>query len=158
MMTGSDEGACTLSYAGAAVAGAVAGMRSMAAPAIISRLGVPGLLPEGAGTVTAALAIGELIADKLPFMPNRTIAPGLITRAVSGGFSGGSITKSKGCSPFVGAAVGAAAAVGTAYAACELRKELRKRLKVPDFLIALAEDALVVGIAMRLLSRFSEAR
>src|ERR1700748_1867112 len=114
-------------------------------------MGVPGLLPRGAGKVTSALAIGEAIADKLPFMPKRTMAPVLITRAVSGGLSGGSITKSKGCSPFAGAALGAAAAVGTAYAAYELRKELGKRLSVPDFLIALAEDALVVGVAMRLL-------
>jgi uncharacterized membrane protein len=151
------NGGCAVSYAGAAIAGAVAGMRSMAAPAMISRLGVRGLLPAGAGTVTTALAIGEAIADKLPFMPDRTMAPGVIARAVSGGLSGGSITKSRGCSVLTGAALGAAAAVGTAYAAYQLRKELGKRLRVPDFAIALAEDAVVVGVAMRMLSRFGRA-
>lgn len=157
-MDGNDANTCALSYAGAVVAGTVAGMRSMAAPALINRLGIPGVLPAGAGKVTSVLAIGEAIADKLPFMPSRTMAASLTTRAISGAISGASITKSKRCSPYLGALVGAAAAIGATYAAYHLRRELGKRLKVPDFLIALGEDALVVGAATRLLSRFSETR
>jgi uncharacterized membrane protein len=141
-------------YAGAAIVGVIAGMRSMAAPALVSRLGAPGILPVSTGTVTAALAIGEAIADKLPFMPSRTMPPSLITRAVSGGLSGASLTSSRRRSPFWGAVIGAAAAVGATYAAYEFRQRAGKRLNVPDFVVALAEDAVVAAAAACLLSRF----
>ena len=72
-------------YAAATALGVLAGMRSMAAPAVLGRLsrngslaGVTGPLtviskPRFAGA-TMLLALGELVADKLPITPNRTAA------------------------------------------------------------------------------------
>ena len=93
-------------YAGAAIAGAIAGMRSMSSPAIVSQLAYGGLLPLGksrlgflanpaAGKTTFWLALGELVADKLPFVPRRTKVSPLIARGFSGALSGAAVTSAK---------------------------------------------------------------
>ncbi len=145
-------------YAGVAMAGAVAGMRSMSAPALISSLSHRGNLPGSANSlvslgnptvakVTLALALGEFVADKLPFTPRRTVPGAVAVRALSGGLAGAAICSAKKRSVFWGAVIGAAAAVGATYAAYELRRRAVKNLHVPDFIAALAEDALVAGVA-----------
>lgn len=151
-------------YAGAAVMGVAAGMRSMASPAIVSQLSKAGLVPEGGasplgllghpatGKTMAVLAIGEMIADKLPFMPKRTDKPALFTRALTGAVSGAAICSSKKRSVWTGALLGALGAIGATYGAYELRKWAGKRFDVPDAVIAIAEDALVVGCGMLVLS------
>ncbi len=141
-------------YAGSAVLGAVSGMRSMAAPAIVSRLASSGLLPMEDSQIsflknpttaktTAILAAGELIADKLPFIPNRTDALPLITRAISGALSGAAFSSGKKRPALLGALCGMAAAIGATYGAYKLRQFADKQLHVPDTVVALAEDALV---------------
>lgn len=151
-------------YAGATVAGAVAGMRAMTAPALVSRLVQAGHLPMGHAVsslfehasstkVTVALALGELVADKLPFTPRRTIPGALITRAVTGGLSGAAIANSRRRSPLLGALLGGAAAVGMAYAAYQFRKKLTTDWHIPDTLVALAEDAIAVGVGYSALRR-----
>jgi uncharacterized membrane protein len=87
------------------------------------------------------LAVGELIADKLPFMPDRTRAIPLITRAVMGGLSGAAVCAYRKRNVPLGAALGALAAVGAAFAAFKLRKKLSETLPGP--LVGLAEDAVV---------------
>jgi uncharacterized membrane protein len=150
-------------YAGAAVMGVAAGMRSMASPAIVSQLAKSGLMPAGVASLgllyrpataktMAVLAVGELIADKLPFMPARTDTPAVVVRAISGGFSGAAICSSKKRSVLTGALLGAFAAVGTTYGAYKLRKWAGERFDIPDPVIAIAEDALVAGCGMLVLS------
>lgn len=150
-------------YTGAAVMGVAAGMRSMASPAIVSQLAKSGLMPAEESAVSffhrpataktmAVLAIGEMIADKLPFMPKRTDAPALVTRAISGAVSGAAICSSKKRSVIAGALLGALAAVGASYGAYKLRKWAGERFDVPDPVIAIAEDALVAGCGMLVLS------
>jgi uncharacterized membrane protein len=149
-------------YAGSAVLGAVSGMRSMAAPAIVSRLASSGLLPiedsqigfltkSKASKTTAILAAGEALADKLPFIPNRTKALPLITRAVSGAISGAAFSTGKKRSAVFGALCGMAAAIGATYGAFKLRQLANKRLEVPDTIVAVAEDALVATTGYLLL-------
>ena len=149
-------------YAGSAVLGAVSGMRSMAAPAIVSRLASSGLLPleesqisflanPKTSKVTAILAAGEVLADKLPFIPNRTQAGPLIARAVSGAMSGAAFSKGEKRSPLWGALFGMAAAIGATYAAFKLRQMADKRLQIPDTIVAVAEDALVATTGYLLL-------
>ncbi len=150
-------------YTDAAVMGIVAGMRSMSAPAIVSQLAKSGVMPvsdssfsflerPATANTTAVLAVGEIIADKLPFMPKRTDAPALIARAVSGGASGGAIFSSKKRSVLTGTLLGVLAAVSATYAAYNLRKWLGERFDIPDAVLAIAEDALVTGCGMLVLS------
>ena len=150
-------------YTGAAVMGVAAGMRSMASPAIVSQLAKAGLLPAGQTSIgffnhpstaktMAVLAVGEIIADKLPFMPKRTDAPAVVTRAISGAVSGAAICSSKKRSVIAGALLGAVGAVGATYGAYKLRKWAGERFDIPDPVIAIAEDALVAGCGMLVLS------
>lgn len=143
-------------YAGAALIGTVAGMRSMTAPAIVSRVArAAGIPVDKSGVdflhnpviprVMSILAIGEVIADKLPFIPSRITPFPLVTRAISGAVSGAALCSSKKRSPVMGAVFGAAGAVAGSYAAYALRKRIVKGLHVPDTIVALAEDALAIG-------------
>lgn len=153
-------------YAGAALLGALAGMRSMAAPAVLGQLSRNGALSEVTGplalvakphlaTATSVMALGEMVADKLPFVPNRTAVGPLLGRALTGGVSGAVVCSARKRSAWLGALIGAAAAVGATYGAYELRKRAGKRLHLPDTVIALAEDALVGSLGMALTSRLS---
>ena len=141
-------------YASSVMVGAVAGMRSLSAPALVSHIGSTGGLPAehsafsiftlpAASTVVKILAVGELIVDKMPFAPKRTIPAAVVTRAIAGAVCGAAICSSKKRSVFWGAVFGAAAAIGTTYAAYELRKRIKNDLHIPDTFVALAEDALV---------------
>lgn len=151
-------------YAGAALIGTVAGMRSMTAPAIVSRLaGAAGIDVDKTGVdflhnpiiprVMSILAAGEVIADKLPFIPSRVTAFPLVTRAVSGAVSGAALCSSKKRSPVLGAIFGAVGAVAGSYAAYALRKRIVKSLKVPDAVVAIAEDALAIGAGTLIASK-----
>ncbi len=155
-------------YAGAALLGTLTGMRSMAAPVVLGQLSRDGALDNvtnGLALVTRprfasvaqVLAVGELVADKLPLAPNRTAVGPLLGRAFTGGISGAVLCSAKKRSPWVGALIGAAAAVGAAYAAFELRKRAGHALHVSDTLIALAEDALVVSLGTAVASHFSRS-
>jgi uncharacterized membrane protein len=153
-------------YAGAALLGVLAGMRSMAAPAALGQLSRKGALAGVSGplvlvthskfaTAASLLAVGELVADKLPFTPNRTAAGPLLGRALTGGFGGAVICSAKRRSVLAGTLIGAAAAVGAAYGAYELRRQAVRRLRLPDAVIALAEDTLAGVTAAALISRLS---
>jgi len=150
-------------YVGAAVIGAVAGMRSMTAPALVSRLARSGLSlesmqsslldrPPVARTVLL-FAAGELIADKLPFMPKRTQPPSVVFRAISGGLSGAAVCSSKKRSRIAGVLIGAAAAVGATYGAYELRRRAGERFHIPDWPIALLEDAIAASCGAIVVSK-----
>lgn len=78
--------------------GFFAGLRSLTAPAATAwavhlgwlklerPLSIIGSVPSVA--IFTLLAAGELVADKLSSMPNRTSPPGLIARMVTGGVTG----------------------------------------------------------------------
>ncbi len=129
-------------YAGAVAVGALAGIRSMSGPALASEVVPPEKMPIGP-VALKALALGEFVADKLPFMPDRTSVIPLIGRAVMGGLSGAAICSSKKRSVALGAALGALAAVGMSFVAFKLRKKLSSAM--PGFLVGLAEDVVVTG-------------
>ena len=146
-------------YGTAAVLGVASGMRSMAAPAIVSKLAHSGALPlkesqtrflahKNSARTTAVMAVAELVADKLPFIPNRTEVFPLLARAATGAFSGVAFASAKRRSAVLGALLGGLAAVGTTYAAYKLRRAAGKSLHLPDTIIAVAEDALVAGCAI----------
>jgi uncharacterized membrane protein len=145
--------------------GVIAGLRSLTAPAVvawaahldwISLRNTP-LLFLGSTTVVAVftlLAVGELVADKLPSAPSRLKPPGMIARVVLGGLSGAAVAGAGGQTILVGAILGIAGGVGGAFAGYQARTSLVKALKVPDLVIALLEDAVAIGGGLLVVSRF----
>jgi uncharacterized membrane protein len=113
----------------AAALGAASGSRSTAgvtAVALASRRGDPGPLASGLGStrgtaVSGVLALGELVADKLPFVPSRLSPPALGGRVLLGGTAAAAEARRDGHDPVLPALVGAAGAVGAAVLAARLR-------------------------------------
>jgi uncharacterized membrane protein len=145
--------------------GVVAGLRTMTAPAVVAwaaNLGWLKLLNSplafmgstAAVAVFTLLALGELIIDKLPSTPSRTKLPGLVGRSVLGGLSGAAVAASGTQSIAVGGVLGVAGAILGAFAGYEVRARLVRALKVPDFVIALFEDAVAIGGGLLIVSRF----
>ena len=145
-------------YLRAVSIGAVAGMRSASAPALTSHYFAknPSLFLDssplkGIGLTTTAnvlkfMALGELVADKLPFVPPRTQPGPLGARAVSGGVCGAAVFLAEGERAEIGAALGAASAVASSFLFMSLRHVIGKAAKLPDPVVALAEDGLMLGI------------
>jgi uncharacterized membrane protein len=143
--------------------GAIAGFRSMAAPATLSRAVSDGRIEglddtpfailgsPGVSTVLRMMEIGEFIVDKLPVTPSRTSPPLLLGRAASGGLVGAALFASENRRSLVGGALGAAAALAAAYAGERLRLRAAEKLGVPHPVVALLEDGLVVLAGSRLL-------
>jgi uncharacterized membrane protein len=145
--------------------GVIAGLRAMTAPAVVSwaaRLGwlhlenTPLAFLGFAATpyIISVLAIGELIADKLPKAPSRKSPPGFIGRIVTGGLSGAALGASGG-SWIVGLVAGVIGAVVGTLGGYEFRVRLVKAIGGKDFPIALLEDAIAIGGALLIVSRFS---
>lgn len=122
----------------------------MTAPALLTLAGYRGwtrtsrLLGRArTAKVASALALGEIIADKTPYLPNRTEPASLGWRIVSGALVGSALCASKHKSVAAGAVVGGLGALAGTYGAFHLRHRLAERF--PDKLIAVAEDAIAVG-------------
>jgi uncharacterized membrane protein len=150
-----------MNYACEAAIGAVSGLRSFTGPAIIAeasrrkRLNLKStplawLSSERAVTISAVLAGAELIADKLPFAPDRTDAPGLVARFVSGALCGMAVAgKCKRGERVMSGIVGGAAAIAAAYAGYQYRKHV----KLPPIVAGLLEDAVAAGAGLAIVSR-----
>ncbi|MQA29608.1 MAG: DUF4126 family protein [Luteitalea sp.] len=145
--------------------GVVSGLRALTAPAVVawaahlnwlnlhdSRLAFMG--STAAVVVFTLLALGELVADKLPSTPKRTQPPGLIGRISLGALSGAVVAVSASQSVALGAVVGAAGGIAGAFAGYQARTRLVRALKVPDPVIACVEDAVAIGAGLLLVSRF----
>ena len=142
----------------AAALGAVAGMRSMLAPALFHRFaaqnkkeGIHSSAPTvfdspHVGALLDVMALGELAVDKLPKTPSRLSPPSLVIRAASGALVGGALFAGGRKPSAAGAIVGGLAAVAASFAFYHLRQTLDKKTGLPDPAIALAEDALARGI------------
>ena len=146
-------------YKKAFFVGIIAGMRSMSAPALMSdhfskehsREFEDSTLSFLASPTSAAvfktLAVGEMAADKTPFVPDRIAAPSLAFRAVSGLVCGAAICSAERERADIGAAVGGASAVASTFAFYYLRREIGSRLGLPDPILGVSEDALVVALS-----------
>jgi uncharacterized membrane protein len=145
--------------------GIVTGLRALTAPAAVAwaaRLGWLNLHgtplsfmgSKAAVAVFTVLAIAELVADQLPSSPARTAPPGLIARFVLGALSGAAIALAGGQTLVLGALLGAFGGVLGAFAGYQARTRLVKLLSVRDLVVALAEDAVAIGAALFITSRF----
>lgn len=93
----------------------------------------------------ATLAVMELIADKLPGIPNRTDPLPLLGRAAAGALIGATVAAASGRDRAHGATLGAVVAVLAAHLSFHARRELAGRL--PDTLAAVVEDVAVGCLA-----------
>jgi len=143
--------------------GVVAGLRSMTAPALVAwgaRLGrlrlestaLAFLGSDVAAWLLTALALGELVADKLPRTPSRTRPGPFGARILTGALSGAALTVGTGGSLAPGAVLGALGAVAGTLGGYTARTRLVPALGVPDTVVALAEDAVAVGGAVLILA------
>jgi uncharacterized membrane protein len=104
--------------------------------------------------IFTALACAELVGDKLPFTPSRlTIGP-LVGRIVMGALCGMALCAATHESMTVGGIAGGIGAIAGAYIGYQVRRLSTTRLKLPDFLVALAEDAVAIASAIYVVSRF----
>ncbi len=106
-----------------------------------------------AAYILTALAIGELIADKLPFIPSRLTAGPLIWRIVSGGLCGAVLWVAASQGPAGGAIAGAVGGAAGSFAGHAARRYLSVTRRLPDLAVALAEDVVAIGLAVFVTSR-----
>jgi uncharacterized membrane protein len=158
---------------GAVLIGAVSGLRSQLGVAGVAATTAPGQLPGGTSAlahpaakgVSAALAVGELVTDKLPSTPDRRTPLGLGPRAVAGATAAAALASrapdasvsgrsSTGRPPprsrrwpevAVATVLGSLAAVGGAYAGAAWR-QARAAGGHADWPAALAEDAVALAL------------
>lgn len=143
--------------------GAIAGMRSMSAPALLShflsqspasRLGGSPLHYLQSGKLATGmklLAVAELVADKIPHVPDRTMPPSLVVRTLSGALVGATLSEAYGESKVTGALLGGLGAIAASYAFLFLRKKLTQSTPLPDAAFAVAEDILAISAGAALL-------
>lgn len=144
--------------------GFVAGLRSMLAPAVMACaahaawLNLEGSPLSFIGSTTVMIvlclfALGELAGDKFPRLPKRTGAAPLAARMITGGLSGACLFASAKHSLGLGAAMGAAGAIVGAFAGYNGRQQVVTRSRLPDLVVALAEDLVAIGLALFFVSR-----
>lgn len=145
--------------------GVICGLRSMTGPAAVSwaaRLGwlhLQGTWLAFLGHVVTAVvltvfALGELAADKHPKTPSRKAPGPFLARVASGALCGAALGASGG-SLGGGLVAGAIGAVLGTLGGYEARSRLVKATGGKDLPIALLEDAVAVGGALLIVSRFS---
>jgi len=148
---------------GSFIIGVIAGLRSLTAPAVVSwgaHLGwidlrgshLAFLGSRTAVVVLSLAALAELVADKLPFTPNRTSLMPLAFRIVSGAVCGAAVCISAQHFVIFGALLGAVGAIAGAFSGYRIRHRLVTNRGLPDFAVAVAEDAIAVGGAFLLIS------
>jgi uncharacterized membrane protein len=143
--------------------GVVSGLRALTAPAAVSWAARLGLLKLGATPLAflgyaatpyifTALAVGELLNDKLPNTPSRKVPPQFIARILMGALSGGAIGASNGML-WVGVAIGAIGAVAGTLGGAAFRGAIASAIG-KDLPAALIEDAIAILLSILIVTRF----
>jgi uncharacterized membrane protein len=137
---------------------ALAGIRSLSPPALLSLYLAQHPAPPNHALATrlrtpaarvtlGTLALGELMADKFPQAPNRTLLPALLMRMLTGGGTNALMWSLHQRSAWIGAAGGAGGALAMTYLTFYLRQWLGRILPLPHAVswAGLLEDGLVWG-------------
>src|SRR5271154_6035490 len=133
--------------------GIISGLRALTAPAVVcwgAHLGWLNLQDShlawmgstAAVAIFSVLALAEIINDKLPARGSRLAPPSLVIRALMGGLAGSALRIAATHSIFSGVLLGAVGAIAGADLGYHVRRGIVAGLKVPDFPIALVEDAI----------------
>jgi uncharacterized membrane protein len=145
--------------------GMISGLRALTAPAVVcwaAHLGWLNLQNShlawmgsiAAVAIFSILALAEIVNDKLPATGSRLAPPSLVIRAVMGGFAGSALGLAAAHSIFPGILLGAVGALAGSFLGYHIRHGIVASLKVPDFPIALVEDAIAIGCGLLIVSRF----
>jgi uncharacterized membrane protein len=145
--------------------GVIAGLRAMTAPAVVAWAAHRNWLQlhntplsfmgsTAAVVIFTLLAIVELVTDQLPSTPARTKPVGLAARILTGSFSGAAVAVSGGQGFAFGAVLGALGGIVGAFAGYQVRTRSVKALNVPDFVVAVLEDAVALGGGLFIVTRF----
>ena len=152
-------------YVLAFLIGVVAGLRSMTAPAVISwgaRLGwlhlentwLAFLGSPITPYILSALAIGELVNDKLPKTPSRKAPVPFAARVVMGAVCGAALG-AQSQALIGGLLAGVLGAVAGTLGGYEGRTRMATAIGGKDLPIALLEDAIAICGALCIVCRFS---
>jgi len=118
--------------------GALSGSRSMLGPAVVAQ----SKLSPSMATLLSLFLGGELVADKSPSIGARTDALPLTGRRVLGAAAAaGSARRHR----VPAALAGAAGALAATYACYHLRRFATTRLRIPNAVAGMLEDAAAVG-------------
>lgn len=118
-----------------------------------SKLGFIGKWPTVA--ILTLLAAAELVADKLPQTPARTKAIGLSARVILGSVC--AVLISVACNGYtaLAASAGIIGAIVGAFVGYHTRRYLVLRAHVPDFVVAVAEDAIAIAGSLLIVTHSS---
>ena len=142
---------------GALALGLVTGMRSTLAPAMTSRAlaarddiddadePARTLASHRAQQVLLPMAAAELLGDKMPFAPDRTIVPSMLFRALSGGVTAAALASMRREPMLLPALLGATAALVSSKIGLGLRKPYQPQ-PLLNAALGLAEDGLALTI------------
>jgi uncharacterized membrane protein len=145
-----------MSFLLAILCGVSAGLRSMTPLAVVSwaaqswpdvRASSVGFMSSAtAAYIFTALAVLELISDKLPFTPSRLTPGPLGARILSGGLCGAVLCAATQQTLIGGAIAGAIGGAAGSFAGFAGRRHFALVTKRP-FLVAILEDLLAIGLA-----------
>jgi len=138
--------------------GVTTGLRSMTPMAVLCWFAYLGYLPvddtwaawTGRLSIAIAftvLAIGEMIADKLPRIPDRISAAPLMTRLILGGLIGSIAATAMDGPGLEGVLLGVVGAALGAFTGFMVRRDMVQRIGCADWKVALAEDLFAVACA-----------
>ena len=142
---------------GALALGLVTGMRSTLAPTMASRALAAHDAIEDADEpartlashrvqqVLLPMAAAELLGDKMPFAPDRTIIPSMMFRALSGGVTAAALASMRREPVVLPALIGATAALISSKIGLSLRKPYQPQPLI-NAALGLAEDGLALAI------------
>ena len=139
--------------------GAITGLRTFTPMAVLCWFAYRGDLPvddtwaSWAGKLTTAiifsvLAVGELVGDKLPSVPDRVAPFPLVSRVLFGGLMGAIVATGLDGSVIEGAMLGVGGALIGAFGGFLIRRELVAQLGCKDWQVAVAEDAIAICCAV----------
>ncbi len=144
--------------------GAVAGMRTMLAPAAVALTlwRRPELAPRVAPGSWLALpfvavlliiaALAELVGDKLPRTPNRTALAPFLARVISGGVVGAVVMQTGHMHAWLGALAGVVGAVVSTIGMFNARRAFGARTGIADPYVGALEDVIALAIAATVLA------
>ena len=139
--------------------GTVGGLRTMTPLAVLCWFTYAGHLPLDAGwdawaaklpvaIIFTIAALGEILADKTPWIPDR-IAPGpLVGRLLVGALIGAIVADGLNGSGTEGIILGLLGALVGTYGGFLIRKDLVQRVGLKDWHVAIAEDMIAVAFAI----------
>ncbi|QUE76066.1 DUF4126 family protein [Stutzerimonas stutzeri] len=142
---------------GALALGLVTGMRSTLAPAMTSRAlaacddideadePARTLASHRTQQVLLPMAAAELLGDKMPFAPDRTIVPSMVFRALSGGVTAAALASMRREPMLLPALIGATAALVSSKIGLGLRKPYQPQ-PLLNAALGLAEDGLALTV------------